>query len=222
MTRARPPISDEEAQDAALIWEYHQLHHELRACDVAICLGGPDPDVADFAVELYHRKLFPTLVFSGANSPDTVEYYPRGEAIECREKALSLGVPNSAILVEIRATNTGQNVAYSRTVLAEHDLYPATIMLVSMPYMQRRAFATCRKVWPDVDIVCASEPIEFVEYAKAIGNPPVVLDMIVGDMQRIMEYPKKGFAIEQHVPQAVQDAYERLVNAGYTSRLAAL
>lgn len=220
MTRTRRPLSDEERRDGALIWDYHQLHHDLRICDVGICLGGPDPDVADFAVELYQRELFPLLVFTGANSPDTVAYYPRGEAIECRDKALLLGVPDDAIVVEPRATNTGQNISYSRDVLAENGVRPESVMLVSMPYMQRRAFATCRKVWPAVDIVCASVPIEFDEYAKVIGNPPVVLDMIVGDLQRVMEYPQKGFAISQDVPNEVHDAYQRLIDAGYTSRLA--
>lgn len=220
MTRTRRPLSDEERRDGALIWDYHQLHHDLRICDVGICLGGPDPDVADFAVELYQRELFPLLVFTGANSPDTVAYYPRGEAIECRDKALLLGVPDDAIVVEPRATNTGQNISYSRDVLAENGVRPESVMLVSMPYMQRRAFATCRKVWPAVDIVCASAPIEFDEYAKVIGNPPVVLDMIVGDLQRVMEYPQKGFAISQDVPNEVHDAYQRLIDAGYTSRLA--
>lgn len=222
MTQTRRPLSDDERHDAALIWDYHQLHHDLRPCDVGICLGGPDPDIADFAVELYRRELFPLLVFSGANSPDTVAYYPRGEAIECRDKALRLGVPGDAIVVEPQATNTGQNIVYSRDVLANRNVRPKSVMLISMPYMQRRSFATCRKVWSEVDIVCASAPIEFDEYAKAIGDPPMVLDMIVGDLQRIMEYPKKGFAIPQDVPNEVHDAYRRLVEAGYTSRLAAV
>ena len=39
------------------------------------------------------------------------------------------------------------------------------------------------------------------------------------DTQRIIEYPKRGFAIPQDVPAEVEAAYGRLVEAGFTARL---
>lgn len=223
MNEARRPITDEEYQDAALIWDYHQMHHQLRPCSAGIALGGPDPDVADFAAELYHRGMFPVLLFTGANSPDTVQYFPRGEAVHNRERAVELDVPADVVLVEPDATNTGQNMTYSRKVLADAGVEVDSVMLISMPYMERRGYATCRKGWPDVDVVCASIDVKFDVYADDIDiDPPLVLDMMIGDMQRVVEYPKKGFAIDQDVPDDVLAAYQRLVAAGYTSRLADL
>lgn len=46
-----------------------------------------------------------------------------------------------------------------------------------------------------------------------------MIDMMVGDLQRIIEYPERGFAIAQDVPADVLDAYHWLVAAGYDSRL---
>jgi hypothetical protein len=43
--------------------------------------------------------------------------------------------------------------------------------------------------------------------------------MLVGDTQRVTEYAKRGFAIEQEMPSQVQDAYQRLIDAGFTARL---
>jgi hypothetical protein len=85
--------------------------------------------------------------------------------------------------------------------------------------MERRAFATCQKVWPDVQAFCSSEPIEFNDYVESIGDPELVLDMLVGDLQRIIEYPALDFAVEQYVPDDVHAAYLRLIDAGFTSRL---
>jgi hypothetical protein len=85
--------------------------------------------------------------------------------------------------------------------------------------MERRAFATCRKVWPEVRAICASEPIGFDDYLSSIGDTKLVLDMLVGDLQRVMEYPALGFAVEQVIPDDVESAYHRLICAGYTSRL---
>ncbi|RZU34720.1 hypothetical protein EV284_4319 [Streptomyces sp. BK022] len=45
--------------------------------------------------------------------------------------------------------------------------------------------------------------------------------MLVGDLQRIIEYPKLGFAVEQEVPEDVWEAYESLVRDGFTTRLIA-
>jgi hypothetical protein len=41
----------------------------------------------------------------------------------------------------------------------------------------------------------------------------------VRDLQRVVEYPKLGFAVEQDVPAEVLAAYDRLIDAGFDSRL---
>lgn len=205
--------------DAVSIWDYHQMHHDLRPCEVAIGLGSHDLGVAEYAAELYHRGLFPLVVFSGATSPTTRARFPRGEAIHYREHALSLGVPAEAIAVETEAGNTGANITLSRALLSGLGIMPSSVLLISKPYMERRAYATTRLVWPEVDPICTSEPLKFDAYLESIGDPRLVLDMLVGDLQRVIEYPKKGFAIEQDVPESVREAYHRLIDAGYTSRL---
>lgn len=215
---ARDAITEQNVQDARTIWDYHQLGHDMSRCDVAIGLGSHDLGVAVHAAELYHAGLFPLLVFSGATSPTTAGRFPRGEAVHYREHALGLGVPDSAILVEPQAGNTGQNIELSRALLAEHGNTPHSVLLISKPYMERRAYATCRKVWPEVEVVCASEPLKLDDYVRSIGDENLVIDMLVGDVQRVIEYPKRGFAVEQDVPAEVQAAYGRLLTAGFDSR----
>lgn len=212
-------IADNHRRDAETIWNYHQMGHDIRPRDAAIGLGSHDLGVATFATDLYHDGMFPTIVFSGGNSPTTAARFPRGEAVHYREHALQLGVPDRAILVEPHAGNTGENVTLSRTVLADHGIHPRSLLLISKPYMERRAFATCRKLWPQITVTCASEPMKFGDYVQSIGDIKLVIDMLVGDLQRIIEYPKMGFAIPQAVPADVTAAYQRLLTAGFTSRL---
>jgi len=90
---------------------------------------------------------------------------------------------------------------------------------MSRPYQQRRAFATCKKLWPEVDVLCASRPLSLDDYVVSIGDVNRVINMLVGDTQRIEVYDERGFAIPQHVPEEVRAAYRRLVGAGFTSRL---
>jgi uncharacterized SAM-binding protein YcdF (DUF218 family)/transcriptional regulator with XRE-family HTH domain len=212
-------ITDGDLSDARLVWDYHQMGHELRPCSAAIGLGSHDLGVACFATELYHRDFFPVLVFSGATSPTTIHRFPYGEAVHYQEEAVRLGVPEQAILVEPNAKNTGDNIMLSRQHLQNAGVAVSSLLLISKPYMERRAYATCRKLWPEVDVICASEPLSFSDYMANIGDQKLVIDMLVGDLQRVIEYPKLGFAVEQEVPNDVLKAYARLLNGGYDSRL---
>ena len=212
-------LTDAEWVDAQLIWDFHQVRHEVVPCAAAIALGCNDIGVATYAAELYQRTLFPTVVFTGATSRDTAAVFPRGEAVHFRERAMDLGVPNEAILIEPKATNTGANIALSREVLARAGIVPDTVLLISMPYMERRTYATCRRLWPEVTPVCTSASLTLEEYVKTVGDGVEVIDMMAGDLQRVMEYPKRGFAIEQSVPMNVIAAFDRLVAAGFNSRL---
>ncbi|MFE9244419.1 YdcF family protein [Nocardiopsis sp. NPDC006938] len=195
------------------------MHHPARPCDVAVALGCNDIGVAEHAAEQYHSGLFPLLVFTGGNSPSTAGVFPRGEAVHFRERALELGVPDASILVETKASNTGQNITYSHAALVANGVVPDSVLLLCMPYMERRAYATARKQWPDVEVVCSSAPLGLRDYAKRAGDAGAVIDMMVGDLQRVIEYPRIGFAIEQEVPQPVLDAYDSLVASGFDSRL---
>lgn len=205
--------------DAETLWTYHRIDDPLRPVDVAIGLGSHDPSVATYAADLYARSLFPVVVFTGANAPTTVERFPRGEAVHYREIALEHGVPDGAILVERKATNTAENFEFSQQVLAEQGITVKTALIISRPYQQRRAFATAKKLWSDVDFFCSAVQQSLGEYVASIGDAKRVVDMLVGDTQRLTVYAQAGYAIAQEIPAEVQAAYERLVDAGFTSRL---
>jgi uncharacterized SAM-binding protein YcdF (DUF218 family) len=205
-------------QAAETLWRYHRLDHEPRVTDVGIGLGSHDPGVATWAARLYHRGAFPLLVFTGANAPTTAGRFPRGEAVHYREAALALGVPASAVLVEPRATNTGENLVLTRSLLRERGVEPRSVTLVSRPYQQRRAYATCRRQWPEVEVVCTSLPQDLDEHLAAIGDPELVLTMLVGDTERVERYAELGHAIPQAVPADVRAACAVLVAAGFVGR----
>lgn len=217
MTEATIPAEYLEATQ--ILWDYHNMHHELRPADVGIGLGSHDLGVATCTAQLYHQAMFGFIVFTGANAPTTIDRFPRGEAIHYAEHAEQLGVPRRRILIEPMATNTGENIVLTRAALAERRIFPQSVILISRPYQQRRAYATCRKLWPDVDPICASLPLPVGAYVASIGDADRVLNMLVGDTQRIEIFARRGFAIPQPIPLDVQTAYETLVHAGYTNRL---
>jgi uncharacterized SAM-binding protein YcdF (DUF218 family) len=205
--------------DALLLWEYLKMHHQPRACSVAVALGSHDLGVADTAADLYRRGYAPLIVMTGASSPTTRDRMPRGEAEHYRERAVELGVPESAVLVEPKATNTGENIRYSRELLEAAGVEATSVLLVSKPYEERRAYATMRKLWPSVEVVCASAPVSYDDYVATIGDERLVIDMMAGAAQRVMIYPGRGLIADQAVPDEVSAAYGRLRERGFTSRL---
>ncbi|MDX2621430.1 YdcF family protein [Streptomyces sp. WI03-5b] len=163
--------------------------------------------------------MMPLIVFTGATSRTTRDRMPRGEAEHYRERAMELRVPGDAILVEPRAWNTGENIRFSRALLEERRAAVSCVLLVSKPYEERRAYATARKLWPEVEWVSTPTPMPLVDYIDSIGDARLVIDMLTGAQQRLMIYPQQGFMLEQHVPDDVAAAYERPCDAGFTSRL---
>lgn len=214
-------ISEQSWADARQIWDFHQMHHVVRPCDVVIGLGSHDLGVADAAVNLYQRGLAPLIVFTGGNSPTTRERMPRGEAVHYGERAVELGVPKSAILLEPRAGNTAENFRFTRTVLEEAQVKVSSALIVSKPYEERRSYATACHEWPGVEFISASTPMSLEDYVDSIGDPRLVIDMLVGALQRLRIYPDRGFMVRMPIPAEVTDAYNRLCQAGFTSRLVA-
>ncbi len=214
-----PSITEQHLDDAQILWDYYLLHHEPRPTDVAIGLGSHDLGVAIHAADLYHQGCFPLIVFSGANAPTTVERFPDGEAVHYARVAIARGVPASHTRTETRATNTAENISLTRDLLAGEGIHPQSATLITRPYQQRRAYATARKLWPELEVRGSAQPLDFRTYLDEIGDDTKVLNMLVGDTQRIWVYAERGFAIPQEVPTDVRRAYDQLRAAGFNRRL---
>ncbi len=109
---------------AEILWRYHQLHHELSKADVIVVFCSHDKAVAERGAQLFLDGWAPRLVFSGGLGVITRHLWSEPEADQFAAIAVSMGVPREAILVENRSTNTGENVAFTRQLLASRGLIP--------------------------------------------------------------------------------------------------
>ena len=85
--------------------------------------------------------------------------------------------------------------------------------------MERRSYATFKKHWPDKELIVTSPQIAFNKYPTPEMPMERVIELMVGDLQRIKIYPAKGFQIPQEIPEEVWSAYEKLVGWGFTGHL---
>lgn len=205
---------------AQQLWDYHHLYHTLQKSDCIFVLGSHDKRVARRGAELYLQGWAPLLIFSGGLGNLTKDIWTETEADQFAAIALSMGVPPEAILVENASTNTGENILLTQQLLAKRGLDPQSFIVVQKPYMERRSYATFKKHWPDKQLLVTSPSISFLQYPTDEIPLERVINVMVGDLQRIRIYPEKGFQIYQEIPDAVWTAYEQLVALGFDKHLA--
>jgi uncharacterized SAM-binding protein YcdF (DUF218 family) len=210
-------------ESAERLWDYHHMNHRLERAEVILVLCSHDTAVAERGAALYLEGWAPLLVFSGGLGVITKNLWSEPEAELFAQVARGMGVPGERILVETRSTNTGENVRFTRELLAGRGPEPQSLVLVQKPYMERRAYATFKRYWPGPRVFVTSPQVSFAEYLQNYSNSALteddVVGIMVGDLQRVRVYPEKGFQIPQEIPADVWAAYEELVRAGYDKYL---
>lgn len=212
-------ITPEVSALAQQLWDYHHMNHQLAKADCILALGSHDLRVADRAAELYLQGWAPLVIMSGGLGNFTQDMWTETEADQFAAIAIQKGVPADAVLIENRSTNTGENILFTQQLLKAKEIDPQNFIVVQKPYMERRSYATFKKHWPDKNLLATSPQISFDEYATAEIPLERVINIMIGDLQRIQLYPAKGFQIHQEIPSQVWAAYEQLVAMGYNKHL---
>ena len=208
---------------AETLWNYHLLNHQVAKADAILVLCSHDERVAERGAQLFLEGWAPLIIFSGGQGEITRRLWSESEAERFARIAMNLNVPRECIVVETKSTNTGENVQFTRKLLAEKGIDPEKFIVVQKPYMERRAYATFLRYWPDKEVIVTSPQVSFDEYVAEYTNSSLSVDdvvgIMVGDLQRIKFYPALGYQIGQDIPEDVWAAYEALVHAGYDKYL---
>lgn len=204
---------------AEKLWDYHHVNQSLKKSDCILVLGSHDLRVAERGAQLYLKGWAPTVIFSGGFGRLTKDIWKEAEADKFAAAAEKMGVPKEVMYIENKSTNTGENILFTQQLLKEKGLDPKTFIVVQKPYMERRSYATFKKRWPDKKLIVTSPQISFKNYPNDEISIEDLINIMVGDLQRIKIYPEKGFQIFQEIPNDVWQAYEQLVKLGYDKHL---
>jgi uncharacterized SAM-binding protein YcdF (DUF218 family) len=216
-------MEDRVRELASTIWHYHKLNQTLEQADAILVLCSHDERVAERSVELFKEGWAPLIIFSGGLGGITKHLWSEPEAERFASLAIKAGVPEENVIIENASSNTGDNIRFTRQLVVELGLDLQRFILVQKPYMERRSFATFRKLWPEKQVIVTSPQVSFENYIMHYSNSALtahdVVSIMVGDLQRIKLYPARGFQIEQEIPTEVSMAFDELVEAGYTKYL---
>jgi len=212
--------NEEVLANVITLWNYHckiddipTSVHQLR---VIIGLGSYDLRVAEYCARLYLKGYAAKIIFTGKAGNWTIGKWGSSEARVFAIRALALGVPDTDIILEQEATNIGENIQFSRSIV--NNLLPDTkeVILITKPQTTRRAYATFKAFWPEMPVLLSAPPIMLEDVAEGMSIDGLIHEL-VGDTERVIHYPQFGFQICQEVPKNVMAAYLYLKEAGYVS-----
>lgn len=204
----------EELDDAAYeellrpVWRYLAVENEPAPSDVIFVFGGLDMAIPAYATELYKAGYAPHILISGSAGPYTQDVFKKAEAYVFMEEMLKEGVPESAFIIEDKASNALQNVIFGMAALKEHGVKVRKAILVAKPFMMRRSLATFQKQFPEVELLSCpprGSVIKFIDRAR-----PVFAGRLLHELARLKTYSDKGDIAEQPLPPSVQAAADDL------------
>lgn len=205
---------------AQKIWNYHFLSMDLTKADCIIGLGSYDLRVAQRCADLYLDGLAPMIVFSGGLGNWTKNCWEHPEAEVFKNHILPCkGILEEMIKLESQSTNIGENAKFTKAILNDLNIFPKKIIIVTKPNTTRRAYATFKKNWQNVELLVTSPVLNFATQVGKYVTQKNLINEMVGDLQRIKLYSTLGYQIEQKIPDDIWLAYEKLIELGYHEHL---
>lgn len=201
------------------------MHMNMPLCkaDCIIGFGCYNDDIALRAAELYKKNYAPKILFTGGLGRNTKDLWTQSEAERFAGIAVKEGVSKQDIIIENKSSNTAENIKFSKTILENSGIKHNKVICIHKPFMERRLYAALKVYWKELDACITSPQLSINEYinnsVKQGLDEKTIIDVIVGDFQRIEVYAERGYQIPQAIPDDVRKAFNALVNLGYSSEL---
>ncbi len=214
-------INDQDWQALQVVWDYLLVESDLPNQADAIVVGGSGNmvDAAQRAATLVKQGVSGKVIVSGFANPYVEATLPEADLLV--DELLRCGVSEGFIVKDDQARNTGENIFNAAKILSDKRL--EKVILVHKPYMTRRFLATAEAQWPSPqpELFVTSQPTTLREYYLLncrVASGRQMIEMMLGDYQRIKEYPAKGFSTEQPFSEAAEKAFQSLVKRGFSGK----
>jgi uncharacterized SAM-binding protein YcdF (DUF218 family) len=181
--------------DLVLIADYVMPDVPARSADIGF-LFGTRHGVEEFcsaARTLWERNMFSKLVISGGCTRGGED----SEAKVIADELERMGVPGEALILETAATNTGENVIFGRTKVAETMALDAieSMLVIGKVSSMRRYLMTLERHWPGLRMSAC--PVNYFGVDKERWHDHEEFRVrVLSEFEKIPEYLKRGFLRE--------------------------
>lgn len=151
------------------------------------------PEFCAAAHALWVDGMFGRLLVSGGPTAGA----PRAEAEVIAERLLALGMPDSSLILECAATNTGENVRLGRARVAEVMDVGAvhSVLVIGKACSTRRYLMTLQRHWPGLRM--SAWPVDYFGVPLACWHEhDEFRARVLGEFKKIPRYLENGFLAE--------------------------
>jgi hypothetical protein len=209
------PLPPDLAAAAQLLFAFHATPDPSAAADLIVCLGSYDTRVAARAADLAaHHPAAPVIV-TGHSGNWTRGRIATTEAEAFAAVILEHGVSPARIVLEPRATNIGENIGFSRALAEEAGWRVASVVFVTKPQTILRVRHTVPVRWPGIAAQVDAPRLGFRDYVTDPAFLHRLVNEMVGDVDRLIAYPRLGFQTPCAVPAPVRSACDLLKANGF-------
>ena len=197
--------------DINILWNFLSIIEKPSASDAIFVFGGVSSSIPEKTAQLYKEGVAKVILVTGGTGGRTHLYFKETEALKIRESLIKSGVPDSAIISEQLASNTGENVSFGMKRLLEHTKNPSALTLVSAPFSMRRCVATFNKQFPEISVTPCPPQISASDYSDREPNEFAL--RLVGEIERLKNYAELGYITKTNIPEEVELATQRISNS---------
>jgi hypothetical protein len=176
------------------VGEYMLVETPLAKADMCLLFGGErTEELATRAAQLYHQGYFPLIVVSGGVKTSRGEM----EAFEMYGVLVKNGVPPSAILIEDKATNTGENVTCTMDLLKKEGRFKdiKSVIGIGQIHGSRRFLMTLERHWPEV-LKMFTAPNYFPVSREDWLKDRTLRRAVIREYKKIAPYKQRGLIRE--------------------------
>ena len=202
-------------QLAGMLWDFLSAGRSHRPCDVLVVCGSYDIRVVEHAAGLLQQGIASLMLISGNTGNWTRDLWNRPEAEVFAERALQLGVSPQQLLLEPQARSFAENLALSRALCPQAEC----VTFVTKPNSIRRVTQTQPIHWPDIDYAVDAPDLVFPWGVSNMVGVFGLIEEMVGDIHRLLRYPRLGFQQALNIPDSVLEAWQQLIALGYNRHL---
>ncbi len=204
-------LDDDVAFDLALksLWDFLRVGDAPQPSDAIFLFGGPYADAAQTAADLFLAGLASLIVVTGNRGTGSGHFEGNSEADYFGRLLLNRGIDQAAILLEERATNTGENVDFGMKVLKQRLPEPRRLLLIASPGHLRRCVATFQKQFPVIEVL-GCPPDGLPSYFARQYSRRRVAERLVEEIDRLQSYPVHGYIVVTNIPSGILAATDDL------------
>lgn len=174
-------------------------------------------DIPVKCAELFKCGYGKRILFAGGPGKITSSKFKKSEVEVYRDIAVQCGVPDKAILLETKSTNTGDNFRFFKRLLYQNQV--KKILLVHYATSERRTLSVAKAILPEFDLIITSPELTFSSFLEQLRHSSEYfyseVSLLVGDIQRMIIYPQLGWQEEVEIPASIIHAYFFLNNKGF-------